>query len=411
MSKINNDCFTIGVIGEWGSGKSTIINFAKQELKDTKDFIIIDDFDPWTINSEDALILAMYNTIIENLGENISYFKRKKVQNALLNVTTDIPYIGKGLGNFFKSRIDDYSEYKEIKADLEEKLKKSKKRLVFIIDNLDRMSKKNLLFLLTLTGTLFKLPNITYIVAYDKERLNKILDPNEINPKYIEKLINKEILIPKIHNSDKQYIFYNCLKNFLKENDEIFSIKINQIVDEINNTVFKKIASKFYNIRDFIRFINFISYDINYSFLVVYLDRNDFLIMKTIQFLDYELYQKIYKNKDFITKIIKEEKDLTEKDKQFYEEVESSDFFDLLQLLSHNHSNFKIVKNLKENSIFYDDNIDFKNRNYICNSFSFDNYFTFNNYTKYYIEIKNFFILNSISYENTTLFFDENKKY
>ena len=42
-----------------------------------------------------------------------------------------------------------------------------------IIDNLDRMSKKNLLFLLTLTGTLFKLPNITYIVAYDKERLNK----------------------------------------------------------------------------------------------------------------------------------------------------------------------------------------------------------------------------------------------
>lgn len=411
MSKINNDCFTIGVIGEWGSGKSTIINFAKQELKDTKDFIIIDDFDPWTINSEDALILAMYNTIIENLGENISYFKRKKVQNALLNVTTDIPYIGKGLGNFFKSRIDDYSEYKEIKADLEEKLEKSKKRLVFIIDNLDRMSKKNLLFLLTLTGTLFKLPNITYIVAYDKERLNKILDPNEINPKYIEKLINKEILIPKIHNSDKQYIFYNCLKNFLKENDEIFSIKINQIVDEINNTVFKKIASKFYNIRDFIRFINFISYDINYSFLVVYLDRNDFLIMKTIQFLDYELYQKIYKNKDFITKIIKEEKDLTEKDKQFYEEVESSDFFDLLQLLSHNHSNFKIVKNLKENSIFYDDNIDFKNRNYICNSFSFDNYFTFNNYTKYYIEIKNFFILNSISYENTTLFFDENKKY
>ena len=79
MSKINNDCFTIGVIGEWGSGKSTIINFAKQELKDTKDLIIIDDFDPWTINSEDALILAMYNTIIENLGENISYFKRKKV--------------------------------------------------------------------------------------------------------------------------------------------------------------------------------------------------------------------------------------------------------------------------------------------------------------------------------------------
>ena len=74
-----SDCFTIGVVGEWGSGKSTVIKLAKKELENQSKFIIVDDFDSWAIKSQDALILAMYNTIMENLGENIGYFKRKKV--------------------------------------------------------------------------------------------------------------------------------------------------------------------------------------------------------------------------------------------------------------------------------------------------------------------------------------------
>lgn len=79
-----SDCFTIGIVGEWGSGKSTIIKLTKKELENQSKFIIIDDFDSWTIKSQDALILAMYNTIMENLGENIGYFKRKKSKMLLL---------------------------------------------------------------------------------------------------------------------------------------------------------------------------------------------------------------------------------------------------------------------------------------------------------------------------------------
>ena len=282
-----SDCFTIGIVGEWGSGKSTIIKLTKKELENQSKFIIIDDFDSWTIKSQDALILAMYNTIMENLGENIGYFKRKKVQNALINISTNIPYIGKGIGSYFENRIDDYTEYKEIKSDLEEKLKKSKKRLVFIIDNLDRMKSDNVIFLLTLIETLFKLPNITYIVAYDRNRLKKIFRTDKIDPKYIEKIISKEILVPKIHNLDKQIIFYNCLKNSLPYN--------------IKKEIVEMISSKFDNIRDFIRFLNFIVYDMHNTNL----DKSDFLIIRTIEFLDYNLYNKLYINKNFVTKRMK----------------------------------------------------------------------------------------------------------
>lgn len=393
-----NNCFTIGVVGEWGSGKSTIIDLTKNGLENSNDFVIIDNFDPWAIKSQDALVLAFYNTIIENLGENIDYFKRKKIQNALINISTNIPYIGKGIGSFFDNRIDDYTEYKEIKADLKEKLENSNKRLIFIIDNLDRMNSNNVLFLLTLIGTLFKLPNITYIVAYDKDRMNTIFKIDKINSKYLEKIINKEIVIPKIHDSVKQNIFYNCLKKCI----------IWEGCDEFSDEIPKKIATKFDNIRSFIKFLNLIIYDINYTSLYQY----DYLIIRTIEFLDYNLYLKIYDNKDFVTKIIKDENDFKGKYKDFYEEIKLSSFFDLLQLLSGSLSNFNILKNLKENKNLLTNKRIIENYNFICNSFYFENYFSFSKYTKEYIEIKNHFELKYyMTYKKTKTFFDKNKKY
>ena len=397
-----NNCFTIGVVGEWGSGKSTIIELVKEDINKNeilnKNVVIVDDFDPWAIKSQDALVLAFYNTIIENLGENIDYFKRKKIQNALINISTNIPYIGKSIGSFFDNRIDDYTEYKEIKADLKEKLENSNKRLIFIIDNLDRMNSNNVLFLLTLIGTLFKLPNITYIVAYDKDRMNTIFKIDKINSKYLEKIINKEIVIPKIHDSVKQNIFYNCLKKCI----------IWEGCDEFSDEIPKKIATKFDNIRSFIKFLNLIIYDINYTSLYQY----DYLIIRTIEFLDYNLYLKIYDNKDFVTKIIKDENDFKGKYKDFYEEIKLSSFFDLLQLLSGSLSNFNILKNLKENKNLLTNKRIIENYNSICNSFYFENYFSFSKYTKEYIEIKNHFELKYyMTYKKTKTFFDKNKKY
>lgn len=393
-----NNCFTIGVVGEWGSGKSTIIDLAIKELKSNNKFIIIDDFDPWVIKSEDALILTMYNTITENLEMNISYFKRKNIQNALINITTNLPYIGKGIGRFFENKIDDYTEYKEIKAELEENLEKSDKRLIFILDNLDRISKNNILFLLTLIETLFNLPNITYVVSYDRDRLNKIIDPCKINPKYIEKIINKEIIVPKIHNSVKQNIFYNCLKKCI----------IWEGCDQFSDEIPKKIATKFDNIRSFIRFLNLIIYDVNYTSLEQY----DYIIIRTIEFLDYNLYLKIYDNKDFVTKIIKDEKDLTEKDKKFFKYIKASNYYDLLKKLSLGMSNFNILENLKENKNLSTNEHIIENYNFICNSFYFENYFSFSKYTKEYIDIKNHFELKYyMKYKKTKIFFDENKKY
>lgn len=325
-----NKYSTIGVVGEWGSGKSTLINSTIKEL-DKTDFIIIKDFDPWSIKSQDALILAMYNTITENLGENIGFFKRKKIQSALVNISTNIPYIGKGIVNFFENNIDDYTEYKEIKADLEEKLQKSDKCLIFIIDNLDRMSSNNVLFLLTLIETLFKLPNITYILAYYKYRLNDIFEDNQIDLRYLEKIINKEIFMPVLD----RHLLEKCLHNLLI----VYNYRYRPY-----DYVIKEICKKFTNIRQFIGFCNSLTKNLqefedlenNLGFtkeskLGFPIEAEcDYFILQSIKYFDYSLYLDIYNNRNLFVEYLNKDK-LQEFISNNYSEHEY-----LMNLLFHN---------------------------------------------------------------------------
>ena len=50
----SNYSFVIGLEGPWGSGKTTIINnVIKKITQDApEEFIVIDDFDPWTYNRQ-----------------------------------------------------------------------------------------------------------------------------------------------------------------------------------------------------------------------------------------------------------------------------------------------------------------------------------------------------------------------
>ncbi|MBR3140831.1 MAG: hypothetical protein IKF11_08210 [Methanobrevibacter sp.] len=51
------DCLTIGLMGEWGCGKSSIMNLIFNEIeKEKKDWIYI-KFDPWYFSNQDNLML------------------------------------------------------------------------------------------------------------------------------------------------------------------------------------------------------------------------------------------------------------------------------------------------------------------------------------------------------------------
>lgn len=160
---------------------------------------------------------------------------------------------------------------------------------MLFIDDLDRGTSTQIRFLLKMLGSLFDLPNVIFILLYDRNRLENILrDDNKLNTSFAEKVINLELQVPKVSENSVQKIYRKCLINLAR----VYNISDK----EINNldTAFQLIIKGIDNPREFIRFLNSICYiafspDIN-------LNRNDLLLIEYISFKQTDLFQLIKEN-------------------------------------------------------------------------------------------------------------------
>jgi len=75
--------YVIGLHGEWGSGKSTALNFVNEYLKkhneeatDDHDRICLIDFRPWIIAGHQDLIAGFFKIVAESIGEKPGLVRR-----------------------------------------------------------------------------------------------------------------------------------------------------------------------------------------------------------------------------------------------------------------------------------------------------------------------------------------------
>ena len=204
--------FVIGLTGEWGSGKTTLINNVKRKLKENNDeVIIVDNFDPWVFGTQEALLVSMYDAILQKTGMKFSISQNrniiKRLSATIVNISSSFANVsGAGeLLNLFSAEKDDSESINALKEEISMYLKSQKKTVVFIIDNVDRAEADNIIFLFKLIATIFDFPNLIYILSYDKKRIEEILnDTKKINPRYIEKIIQREVHVPAIQQNQIQ---------------------------------------------------------------------------------------------------------------------------------------------------------------------------------------------------------------
>ena len=121
--KYNTECITIGLMGEWGSGKTSIINL-------TKDFIDEDinimEFNPWIYSSYNQLIGQFFDELISQFSDE-AIIKDLQAYWLKLNKSNLIKSASSSLISFISKELRDFIEKNIIELDSEEKsLKKIK---------------------------------------------------------------------------------------------------------------------------------------------------------------------------------------------------------------------------------------------------------------------------------------------
>lgn len=220
--------YVIGIHGQWGSGKSTALNFVLEFLKKHNaehddDQVIHIDFRPWIVSGHQDLIVAFFKILSERLGPKGTRWTRlwrrtagfvsgttDNLVDAAATVALTVDPSGGAAsgfaGNLAKKSINSllsrYLENPSLQAaydELKAQLGRSGKRFVVTIDDIDRLEDKDVKSIMQMVKSTGQLPNVVYLLAYDRDIVWQTLDQGNslIGPRFAEKIIQQEIELPK----------------------------------------------------------------------------------------------------------------------------------------------------------------------------------------------------------------------
>jgi predicted KAP-like P-loop ATPase len=227
--------YVIGLHGEWGSGKSTAMNFVKAflgkynvEAENDADRIEILDFQPWIVSGHQDLITAFFKVLSEKLpgakrpgwiDRNLRRIRRgtDPVLDAMATVAVVIDPSGgiasktaaKVAGSSLNGAIDRFLEEPSLQAaydKLHALLRDKGKRFLVIIDDLDRLQKEEIRSIMQMVKTVGRLPNVLYLLSYDRDIVWGALDEGVAaerdGPNFGEKIVQQEVELPRPFKDD-----------------------------------------------------------------------------------------------------------------------------------------------------------------------------------------------------------------
>jgi predicted KAP-like P-loop ATPase len=83
LNRKSSDSIVIGLYGAWGEGKTSVLNFIREELEPHHPNVIHFTFNPWRFTDEAALLTSFFNTLA---GEIKKSFKETEVVSKKTNL-------------------------------------------------------------------------------------------------------------------------------------------------------------------------------------------------------------------------------------------------------------------------------------------------------------------------------------
>ncbi|BAB78217.1 KAP family NTPase (plasmid) [Anabaena sp. FACHB-709] len=196
------DGLVIAVYAPWGLGKSTLLNFIIHYLKQKpeQEQPIIVPYNPWWFSGQEDLTKSFFEQLSGVLYEKWQSLGRKfknQIESFAERVSTVPGLWTKGFAATVKTVISPKDIHK-LKQEIEETLKKQQKRILVVIDDIDRLTAEEIRQLFRVIKAVANFPNVVYLLLFDKEVVIKALEEiQKINGEvYLEKIVQVSFELP-----------------------------------------------------------------------------------------------------------------------------------------------------------------------------------------------------------------------
>ena len=196
----------IGLYGKWGEGKTSVLHLLEGLANNERH--IITWFNPWSIRNRENLWRefagAIFSTLeehgikIEDNGEERLLDHAKKLPDFLKKILD----AGKSVSGFVGGSLALFGELFAVNGETFKKIQKQlgNRRLIVIIDDLDRSDPSLLPELLLTLREILDIPGFTFVLAFDIEIVAKALASQymawETGEEFLEKIIDFPFVLP-----------------------------------------------------------------------------------------------------------------------------------------------------------------------------------------------------------------------
>ncbi|MDP2750924.1 MAG: P-loop NTPase fold protein [Nanoarchaeota archaeon] len=320
---------TIGLYGKWGSGKTSIVNMIIEKLENDNDTIVF-KFEPWLFSDTQQLISSFFKEFAKavkhkdyaeeaiKIGKELetyaTFFEPMSlIPDPTISLLTSISSkvfsgIGKASKKWGQLKTKDLSQ---TKASIEKHLHKLDKKILIIIDDIDRLNNTEIRQIFQMIKVLGNFPNTIYLSSMDKEIVMDALSEVQKGDgsEYLEKIINVPFEVPPISKNKVE----EFLKEKLKETIPYF-LDENKFDNKYwNNIYYSGYKNFFGNIRDVTRYINVLKF--NYLALENKVNVIDLIAITAFQVLEPKIYELIKNKKEYFAGSIHEEYENENKEK------------------------------------------------------------------------------------------------
>ena len=312
----SSDPLVLGLYGAWGSGKSTILKFICHNLEamPKKERPIVIEFNPWWFSGQEHLARAFLGQLQAVLPKKYAAFKKLgkllgKYAEGIGEASDAVGLTGgwaKKLGALLKTLCGRPPEdiptlKKNVCKELEES--KSKKRIVIMIDDIDRLDAEEMRQLFTVIKALADFSYVIYLLAFDQDVVVRAIEKSSGMPgrEYLEKIIQAPFVVPEVNRAA-------LVAGLRKRLDEILEGTPEELCKQSYwDSLFYDGIEHFFTVpRDVVRFCNTVT--VTYSAVRGEVNAADFIAIEAIRFFLLDLYMYIRDNQyEFICNYDKEQ--------------------------------------------------------------------------------------------------------
>ncbi|MFM0086728.1 P-loop NTPase fold protein [Paraburkholderia sediminicola] len=230
-TRVDPSSIVLGIFGPWGDGKTSVLEMMQEALTPYPNAIVV-RFNPWHFQSEDLLLRGFFATLADAMGQSLPSMKEqagellKKYGGVLSLASVTIGGMvqvtpgnaAKGVGEAMSNVGLD-----ELRKRIERMLDEAKRRLVILIDDIDRLDREETHAIFKLVKLSASFRHTSYVLAFDDvvvsaalaERYGAGGSPD--GRAFLEKIIQVPLHLPPADENSLRQLALEGVQNALNQ--------------------------------------------------------------------------------------------------------------------------------------------------------------------------------------------------